>query len=159
MSLTPRADSSNHFVTNAKKFPQVFHLNRSDPPITQSLCPVLSDSLIPLATAATLHTLYLPLCILLISREHRSVTSFLPASLFIFSAHIFATLTPLSLSVSFFPLYLSLSSLTLSPHWVIDLCGSHLALRSPLFFLNSSISLSFPCLTFLICFLPLPRVR
>lgn len=132
-----------------------FLLKRSDPPIIQSQRPMLSDSLILLATAATRRTLYLSLCILLVSREQRSVTSFLQPA---FSSPLLTSLPhsfcSLLLSHFFFlPTHLFLSSLTLSFHLVIDLSGSHLALcwvllsKTP-----SSPFFSSLCLTFLSVF-------
>lgn len=137
MLLTYRADSSNHFAENTKKFPQVY-FKRSDHSILLSHVVGFLESVSD--NCYTTHTLSLTMYSPHLQRA--SFCHFLPeASLFIFSAHIFATLTLLFFS----PLHLSLSSLTLSLHWVIDLSVSHLALCWALFS-QTPPSLFFPLL-------------
>lgn len=75
-------------------------------------------------------THHLSLCILLISREYLFVTSFLQLTFSSFPN----TSLPHPLCRIFFSFCLSLSSLTLSLHWVIDLSASHLALCWALYF-------------------------
>lgn len=138
-----------------KKVPRVLHLNRSDPPITHSHRPVLPDFLDSVSDSCYTHThtLYLPLCILLVSREHRSVTSFLPASLFhLLRSHLFAALThclAFDVTVSLAFIFDPFPS---SGHWSLWLSPCSLLLK-PLHLP------SFPRLTSLISFLRLPRVR
>lgn len=129
MFLAHWADNSNHFMKNARKSPPAISSEMVGSPSYLILLSHISgprDSLCDICYT----THHLSLCILLISREYLFVTSFLQPTFSSFPN----TSLPHPLCRIFFSFCLSLSSLTLSLHWVIDLSASHLALCWALYF-------------------------